>query len=190
MRSLAKSWPVVLLAIAIGASSYAGPNDDTPDPTKPKSPTILGGTTAKISVTDMNLRAVGIDAQVKDDNRHVLHLQAVARKQKDVIKLNCINDKLVQIKAQMNIFDGIHSTLTGALTSGSDERYALFAEVIKAGENIKHLREESDVCAGEPELFKQESRNEVHHPLIPDDPATSDPFTQGVEPPGYASPFR
>src|SRR5262249_5973674 len=33
----------------------------------------------------------------------VVQLQELARKQNDIIKLNCVNDKLVQIKAAINI---------------------------------------------------------------------------------------
>ena len=42
------------------------------------------------------------------------------------------------------------------------------------------------------ELYKQESDVEVTHPDFPDDPTVDDPFfteVEGVEPPGYASPF-
>jgi hypothetical protein len=188
MRLLAKSWTVVLAA-AVGATmSYAGPDDISP-PDKPTTK-IMGSTTARLSVGDMSLRSATIEAQIKDDYRHVLHQQSVARRAKDVIKLNCINDKLVQLKAQMNIFDGIKSTLIGALSSNNDERFALFGEVTLAGENIKRLRQEADVCAGEPELYKQENRPSWTHPQVPDDPTSGDPFTQGIEPPGYASPFR
>jgi hypothetical protein len=189
MTLLAKG-ALVLLAAGIGVTtiSFAGPDDaDTPD--KPVS-RVSGGTTGRLSIGDMTIRAAGIESQIKDDYRHVLHQQSVARRAKDVIKLNCINDKLVQLKAQMNIFDGIHSSLTSALAGTNDERYALFGEVTLAGENIKRLRQEADVCAGEPELYKQENRPEWRGPQIPDDPTSGDPFGQGVEPPAYASPFR
>ena len=188
MRLLTKtSIGVCFAAGVVMTIAYAAPGDDDSSSSTTK---LTAASVGKMSVTDMSLRAVTIEAQIKEDSRHVLHLQSVAHKQKDVIKLNCINDKMVQLKAQNNIFDGIHSGLEGALASGSDERFALFSEITMSASNIKHLREEADVCAGEPELFRQESRNEVTRPLIPDDPAMGDPFTQGVEAPGYASPFR
>jgi hypothetical protein len=190
MRLLAKGALLLLAAVAVGATtmSFAGPDDaDTPD--RPVS-RVSGSTMARLSIGDMAIRSAGIEAQIKDDYRHVLHQQSVARRAKDVIKLNCINDKLVQLKAQMYIFDGIHSSLTGALAGNNDERFALYGEVTLAGENIKRLRQEADVCAGEPELYKQENRPEWRGPQIPDDPTAGNPFNQGVEPPGYASPFR
>jgi hypothetical protein len=46
----------------------------------------------------MRLRREQIQKDIDEDHKHVLHLQALARKEKDVIKLTCINDKLVQMK--------------------------------------------------------------------------------------------
>jgi hypothetical protein len=188
MRLLTKTSAALLVVGGVVVTiSYAAPDDTlSPTNTTKVGPASLG----KMSVTEMSLRAVTIETQIKEDSRHVLHLQSQAHKQKDVIKLNCINDKLVQLKAQNNIFDGINSTLQAALATNSEERFSLYAEAGTAGANIKHLREEADVCAGEPELFKQESRNEVTKPLIPDDPAGTYGMSPGVEPPAYASPFR
>ena len=48
-------------------------------------------------------------------------------------------------------------------------------------------------CVGVPELTKQESGVEVHHPDFPDDPTTATPFDDvvvDVDPPGYSSPYN
>ena len=118
--------------------------------------------------------------------RHVKILQASARRDKDVIRLNCVNDKLVQIKPQMNIFDQAIRAVENS--SESDDRAALFADVSGASENIRRLREEADQCIGEPTL-STESRSGFTGPDIPDDPY-GDPFSPPIEPPGYASPFN
>jgi hypothetical protein len=148
----------------------------------------------KLTLPEMIARAGTIQLQIKGDMRHVLHLQAKARQEKDVIKLNCINDKLVQLKAQVNIFDAANASFSGGVESAStlEEKQTLFAEVTSAGEAIKSLRVEADVCVGEPELFKQESSSEVKRPDIIDDPGATDPFHPGgpFEAPAYASPFN
>jgi hypothetical protein len=153
----------------------------------------------KLSLPEMVARAGTLEVQIKADLRHVLHLQAKARQAKDVIKLNCINDKLVQLKAQVNIFDSAHASLKAGLEDGGegaaagDARQASFGEVTEAGGAVKTLRAEADICVGEPELFKQESSADVLRPEIVDDPGGFDPFDPSggpFEPPAYASPYN
>ncbi len=154
---------------------------------------VKAGKVVKLSLPEMVAQAGTIEGQIKADVRHVLHLQTKARQAKDVIKLNCINDKLVQLKAQVNIFDSAHVSLKAGLEAGgsSDDKQTTYAEVTATAEAIKTLRAEADICVGEPELFKQESSSEVRRPEIIDDPGGVDPFTDGpFEPPAYASPFN
>src|SRR5437763_3649374 len=55
--------------------------------------------------SDYVARAVTIRQQIQTDYRYVVFLQAKARREKDVIKLNCVNDKLILLKAEQNIAD-------------------------------------------------------------------------------------
>jgi len=183
----------VLFAAAIASSAtYAQSPTKGADPSAGKPVSVKG---VKLSLPEMVAKAEALDLQIKADMRHVLHLQAKARQEKDVIKLNCINDKLVQLKAQVNIFDTARSSLTAGLegaSGSSEDKQSAFAEVTSTGEAVKNLRAEADICVGEPELFKQESSSEVKRPEIPDDPG-SDPFGPGKGPfeaPAYASPFN
>jgi hypothetical protein len=145
---------------------------------------------------EMRLRTEQIQKDIDEDNKHVLHLQALARKEKDVIKLTCINDKLVQIKAQMNLFDNSVLALEGAINNTDDTPRTIFAEIEKAGSDVKKLRGEADACAGELEMYKQESKTDVDRPDL-DDPTDGDPFHDPVvmgdpeiDQPGYATPYR
>src|SRR5689334_7913041 len=106
--------------------------------------------------SEMRLRTEKIHKDIDEDHKHVLHLQALARKEKDVIKLTCINDKLVQIKAQMNLFDNSSIQLEGAINNTDDTPRTIFADIEKAGADVKKLRGEADACAGELEMYKQE----------------------------------
>lgn len=186
---------VFVLAVAIGAGiTYAQAPDATPTAGGSASATMSVSGSVNLSPSQMSAQAATIEAQTNEDYRHILHLQALARKEKDVLKLNCINDKLVQVKAQLNIFGGFYSALTAALggTDASAQSQA-FGDVQAGGEAIKRLRSEADTCAGSPDL-KIESSALVDRPEIPDDPTTWDPSwdpqVDDVEPPGYASPFK
>jgi hypothetical protein len=140
-----------------------------------------------LSVGEMTTRASSIRVQIGEDNQKVMALKEQARKLKDVIKLNCVNDKQIQVKAEMNIADMANDQLQGALQK-NDDRQAAFAQLTSAGEAIRRLREEAAACIGEPELFKQEQGGTVDSPDIVDDPTGNNPFGGGeLEPPASAS---
>lgn len=145
------------------------------------SPTTFSAAADSGDVTAALMRAQGLRDQMASDARHVQHLQQVARKEKDVIKLNCVNDKLVQIRPQLNIADRAQVELNAG------QRTSL-TEILQASEQIKKLREAADQCVGEPGLG-DESTNSFTHPPI-NDPTGTDPWGNVFEPPGYASPVN
>ncbi|HEX4417957.1 MAG TPA: hypothetical protein VH165_08660 [Kofleriaceae bacterium] len=148
-----------------------------------------GGLTGRMSaqqVADVQARIHQMQEQTRIDARHVQHLQQIARQEKSVIKLNCVNDKLVQIKPQMNLAD----TAAAELAGGTDfNRVDAFDKVSMATENVHHLREEADQCIGEPIATGSESSNSFSGPWVPDDPNRGY-SGGGLEPPIYASPFN
>jgi hypothetical protein len=183
MRRLAKIVPI--LAVFGTVTALAAP-DSGPS----TAPTPGSGSNAPVmSVGEMNVAAASLEARLEDDTQQVLHLQEVAKKAKDVIKLNCVNDRLVQIKAQRNIADETRNQLTAALSKNSDDRQGLYVQLSGVAEQVKDLREQAKACIGEPELYKQESGVTVDHPPFPDDPTVTSPTIEGVEAPGYASPY-
>jgi hypothetical protein len=146
---------------------------------------VSAGVSAQLSVLDIQNRVHLLHEQTRADARHIQHLQQIARKEKDVIKLNCVNDKLVQVKPILNLLDEQSVDVEAA---GDSERPAVFEKVTGAAENIHRLREEADQCIGEPVSGISESSNSFTAPTPPDDPTKGFTGTQ-IEPPGYASPF-
>jgi hypothetical protein len=131
----------------------------------------------KLSVSDMRSSIEAMKARISEDERHVLHVQALVRKDKDVIKLTCVNDKLIQMKAQMDLFDNANLQLEAGASSSNDEiTRSSYQEAEKASEDVKRLRGEADGCAGELELYKQESRTDVERPPDLDDPTDDGGF--------------
>lgn len=143
------------------------------------------GVTVNLSLADMQTRVHQLHDQTRADARHIIHLQQVARKEKDIIKLNCVNDKLVQVKPQMNIADAAAAELESAKDT---DRMPIFETVSQATENVRRLREEADQCIGEPLQTGGESSNSFTGPQAPDDPTKG--FDPEIEPPGYASPYN
>src|ERR1043166_7565486 len=144
------------------------------------------GVGGSISLIEAQTRAHMLHEQTRADSRHIQHLQQIARKEKDVIKLNCVNDKLVQVKPQMNIADAAEAELE---SSRDSDRASIFEGISQAAENVRRLREEADQCIGEPVSAGGETSNSFTGPTMPDDPTKG--FGGGqIEPPGYASPFN
>lgn len=175
MKSRAKYFTGLLL--------FAGSVMTVRAQTPPPAPPVLTGAVMVEQVEKLT-------AQLEDDARHMRHLQAVARKEKDVIKLTCVNDTLVQLKAKQNLFDDSHRQFETGIASDADAARPAFEELTVIGTDVANLRAAAESCIGVPELYKQESAASVQHPDFPDDPTLEDPFQPDLEPPAYASPFR
>lgn len=140
---------------------------------------------ASMGPSDLLAQAGAIKSQMMADFAAVEHLQMLAHREKDVIKLNCINDKLVEMKPELNIADRFETEIQGA-TDIHDQR-ASFDSLVQAGDTVHGLRSAAEACAGE-RLLLTESSNEYTHPDLPDGPMET--FGTTIEPPAYASPFN
>jgi hypothetical protein len=154
--------------------------------------TVSATTQAKISVEEMRIQVTSLTSQAAADAQHVEQLRLTARKQKDVIKLNCINDKLLQIKQLLNILEEGLSKLSLAIAGGDDgERYHRYTVIKISGEKIGVLRDEAEACVGEEISYLGPLSVNVDEPEVPDDPTDDTPWdTTPIDPPGYASPFE
>ena len=197
MNLLAKIGFVGLLAGATASAIYADPAGGwlSPNGVSGAAPAgasaqVSGQITGQVSVTmslaDMQARVAVLHEQVRADLRRIQHLQALARKEKDVIKLNCVNDKLVQVKPYMNMADAGEAELSSA---GESIRMSVFEGIQQAVENVRLLREEADQCIGEPVQTGGDSSNSFTGPNAPDDP-TKGFSGPPIEAPGYASPYN
>lgn len=185
MRTLAKIFSAGLL---LGATTLYADDAANPMPAPPP----VTAQPPMVSVPEMRTRATAILLQIGNDSRLSMSLREVARRQKDIIKLNCVNDKIVEVKAQENIADDTNRGLLVALDANSDDRQPAFVKLTQTGAAVHQLHEEAKACIGQPELYKQESGNDVDRPETPDDP-THDPSAPGngwvIEPPRYSSPY-
>lgn len=183
MKRLKKSAVWVAFAMAIGGHVVAQPAQ----PTAPKAADKAEPALPKLGPDEAKKQAQELRNQVRVHIQHVQHLQAQARKEKDVIKLSCVNDKFIKLKAEANIFDLTHRELLALLDSEA-QRSALFARTSKAASDVRKVREEADACIGEPQLG-QDSESDFVAPDLLDDPTLGLPFDISVEPPAYASPY-
>lgn len=146
---------------------------------------------ANISPRDMVNQAADYLEKMKETLRHVVGLQEVARRGKDVIKLNCVNDKLLQVKQLMNIAEAANTNLSEAIARNDEEgRYHEFGRITIAQQQVAVLGTEAENCIGEDLSFLGPTEVTVDAPEEPEDPTVSpDPTFPIVEPLPVASPF-
>jgi hypothetical protein len=179
------------LAVTVAAGSLlAQPADDagkTPDVTIPMEKQVT------LSPKEMLVKAESMIEEMKQMLERVLAIQQTARKQKDVIRLNCVNDRLLQVKKLLNIAEASRNDLVEAIAADSEtERYHQYTKVTVSHERVGVLRDEAEACVGEELIFLGPTEVVVDRPPIVDDPTRNDPFDLGggdIERPAFASPF-
>lgn len=184
MKRLHKIAFPMITATLLAGHLYAQPAGSSVDLDAHANVTVSGS--AVLSPEDMKKQAQDLRNQVRADIQHVQALQAKARKEKDIIKLTCVNDKFIKLKAEANIFDLAHRDLVGVLDT--NDRATVFPRVTVGASDVRKVREEADSCIGEPQLGK-DSENDFSGPEIVDDPTLGLPFDIAVEPPAFASPY-
>jgi len=125
--------------------------------------------------------------------QRVVQLQEVARKQKDIIKLNCVNDKLVQIKGNMNVAESATTNLHEAVARGDDaQRQHEFTRVSLTHQKVQVLGTEAENCIGEDLTYVGETEVKVEiDPSVPEADPTGEVKPEPViERPPVASPFK
>ena len=101
-------------------------------------------------------------AKMKSTETRATKLQDDARKKKDVIKLNCVSDKLVQIKGHLAV---ANQTMTGLNTAiarnDAGERQHEFTRMTLIFQKVTTLGTEAENCIGEDASYVGDTRVDV-----------------------------
>ena len=140
---------------------------------------------------ERSTQALGV---MREMLRQVLGKVEEARRTKDVVKLNCANEKLTQIKGLLRISENADVSLQEALsrreTSTSEHEYT---KVMIAQQKVGQLRSEAEECIGQLAFRTDENLFvEVEEPenLPGGDPTRPPPAEDVVVRPPPASPIR
>ncbi|MBE7450850.1 MAG: hypothetical protein HS111_18740 [Kofleriaceae bacterium] len=201
------------IVAALAASALLGvgylsaqPGDAPQDP--PEAPTrdiadvsVPGEKKVDLSPREMTARGETMIKEMEGFHTGVLAAQAQAKKAKDVIKLNCVNESLLAVKQLLNIAEAAQTELKEAIAGGlREEQIHEYGKITIAHERASAARTESQNCIGEDLHFVGKNDVTVDGPAIPHDPTKDgdlgqddgeDPFDDDVdlEDPAYASPF-
>jgi hypothetical protein len=176
MRTL---FPALLLAF-LGGASLAQPQA----PARPESP---AERLADVSDAEKVKRSSESLTHMRRALREVLVKLEEARQSKDVVKLNCVNEKLVQIKGLLRISEQADVTLQAAIarSEASSARHE-FTKVSIAHQRVQQLRTEAEECIGQ--LAFQTDQNLSVEVDAPSDLPGGDPTHPDQPPPITISP--
>jgi len=130
--------------------------------------------------------------KMQETQRRVQMLQSKAKKDKDMVKLNCVNDKLTQLNGHMIVGDQAMSTLQLDIAKHDDTaRQHEFTRITILYQKVITLGTEAEQCIGEDVSYVGATTTEVEiDPSIPQtDPTQPELPVPIVQRPPEASPF-
>jgi len=130
--------------------------------------------------------------KMQDVEKRVLTLSSKAKHDKDMVKLNCVGDKLTQVKGHLAVTDQSMSSLTGAINKGDDgARHHEFTRVTILYQKVVTLGTEAEQCIGEDVSYVGATivDVEIDPSIPPEDPTQPDLPLPDPQRPPEASPF-
>jgi hypothetical protein len=149
---------VVAFALVAGSAGAAeGPRRGTSD-------------TDKLEAAAENI------ARMKTSMKQVLGRVEEARNEKDVVKLNCVNEKLTQIKALLKVAEQADIALHEMVSNKDPASESEFAKITIARSKVEGLRADSEQCIGQLAYIVDEKTTvEVSQPSnLPGDSSSDD----------------
>jgi hypothetical protein len=147
---------------------------------------------SQLSVQEQLIQSDAYISKMKQTLDHMNKLAEQARKDKDIIKLNCVNDKLIQAKGNLNLAeqsrDGLRS---GASRADDGARNHEFAKLTITYQKVTVLGQEAEQCIGEEVSYVGATKIDIDVDKdIPDeDPTVTPPQPLPIVRPPLASPF-
>jgi len=119
-------------------------------------------------------------------------LQDQAKREKDIIRLNCVTDKVVQVRVNISIAEQSMAALQEAVTRADEgERTHEFTRLTIVNQKVQVLGAEAENCIGEDLSFVGATKVDIEiDPNIPQYDPTQPPAPGiDIERPGEASPL-
>ncbi|MFH0902082.1 MAG: hypothetical protein V2A73_15740 [Pseudomonadota bacterium] len=163
------------------------------DEQNPAEPAPATAETAAMTPQQMLAQASEYTTKMQEFMKRVIQLQEVARRNKDVIKLNCVNDKLLQVKQLLNIAESANINLQEAIArNDEDTRHHEFGRITIAYQQATVIGTEAENCIGEDLTFLGPTTVTVEQPASSADDMGApehDMDYPPVEAPPVASPY-
>ena len=181
---LNRKWLVVLPLVVAGAMGTAAAQ------TQP-APDVKAGT--KVAPSEQSAAADALVMRLQASSTRVRHLLDEARRQKDVVKMTCLSDKLSQIEVALKSAKERQSSLAVAISrNDGEQRDHEYAVVNVLRQRAEQLDAEASQCIGEELGFPGETtRQFTPNPNIAEiDPGATPPVEVTYVPPMPASGYK
>lgn len=147
---------------------------------------------SQLTASEQLAQAENYLLKMKSTQGEVDKLAKKARSDKDIIKLNCVNDKLIQIKGNLNLAERTRDALKVAAARNDDgARNHEFAKLTITFQKVTVLGQEAEACIGEDIAFVGATKVEIEvdPDITKEDPTEEPPPPLPVIRPPIASPF-
>ncbi len=186
MRSIPRRWTVAFapFAVLIGTGAFAANDGRT------TAADVGFSKQANLSPQETLSQSKEYVNKMQERLRKVVQLQEIAKRQKDIIKLNCVNDKLLQLKGHLAVNDQAMNNMNEAIGKGDEiTRQHEFTRITILFEKVDVLGTEAENCIGDSEIYVGNARVDVEiDPSIPQVDVTDPGYpTLNVERPPQAS---
>ena len=184
---------VIWLSLLIGpvASAQPGaPGAQAPGTVPPAGADIPGPQRSTVSGQDMVRQGKEYRTNMDKVLAELQTMVEQSRKQKDVIRLNCVMDKLAQVKVSMNIADeAVQKLQEGVARNDDGSSFHEYTRITIVNQKVQVLQNEGQTCVGAELNYIGATRVEVEAPELP--AGVTDPSLDPapLERPPVASPF-
>jgi hypothetical protein len=159
------------LLLAAGGIAYTAEGDAP-------SPLAFTKDASSLSGAEQLKQAAIFMEKIKEALTRVNALAEEARKEKDVIRLNCVNEKLIGIRGMLSVAEASYAELSEAVArDDKDERTYVYTKVLIAHTKVAELRAEAESCAGEVTVYFGDT---VLEPYVDPDVPEEDPTEPGL----------
>lgn len=181
------------LAVVLLSPAAFAQTQQAPEPAAPGQPDVQLSVPTAASLTPQEMVAQAQDhrARMADTLARMTSLTQAARKDRDVIRLNCLEDKITQVRANIAIADQSIQSLNEAVQrADSSSQLHEFTRLTIIDQKVQLLGTEADTCVGADLTFVGRTKVEVEVTgNLPGDEVTQPPPpTTVVERPPAASP--
>jgi hypothetical protein len=178
---LKKLTQILLGSVLVSTGAFAqpmAPSGGAPAPGASADVSVPVGQKPTLTVDEMISQSRQYQQGMGQVLKHIQTLQESARKQKDIIKLNCVSDKLVQAKVNTSIADQAMTALQENIAKADEGgRTHEFTRLTIINQKVVVLGAEAENCIGEDLTFVGATRIDVEvDPNIP----TTDPTNPAV----------
>jgi len=186
---VAKTSKLPLLSLLLAGTVFAQP---AKPPAASAAPPAAAGAEAGVDISvkqqpsltpqDMQNQGREYFRSMNETLKHIQTLQDTARGQKDIIKLNCVTDKLVQAKVNINISEQAMNSMQESAARGDEGgRTHEFTRLTIVNQKVTMLGAEAENCIGEDLSFVGATKVDVEiDPSIPQTDPTQ-PATPAID---------